>query len=499
MIGALAACWGGSYALSTVSVTPRYWFFFPIMLAAARFGRRGALIAAVAAGLLAVTLPSTVALPHGQELSSSLSRGVFFIVMGQALAGVFAVALGDARRQRNTLKAAKALAVALHRGDFVVWYQPIVELESRAVVGAEALVRWNHPTKGLIAPSEFIGTAEVSGMIIPLGAHVLETACRQLELWRQSTLANVESFILAVNISAYELSTPDLLTQLQGLLDETGIPPSWLHLEITETAVIVDLEAAAIKVAEIRALGVRIAIDDFGIGHTSLKHLQRLAVDVIKIDQSFVAALEHGGRRDMAGAVIALAEALGMQTVAEGAKPPAKPRNSKNSEPTSPRVTSTVARNRHPRSRHCSPTAKPQAGVPRRKPTNSQKTDSHRSKTALSRCQVSECAVHGRVASDPKDAEERRDGPLGPIVWGREARQPHRPSARQSSQPLSVDRYSRGLMNRHRVAQAAGMVSVQAGCTPEEALAMMTTRATETGHTVEEIATAVVKRLLRFD
>jgi EAL domain-containing protein (putative c-di-GMP-specific phosphodiesterase class I) len=320
VVGSLAASWGVSYALGSATVAPRYWFFFPIMLAALRFRWRGALIAALAAAVLAgPALPTIVPLTQDQELRSWLARGLYFVVMGQVLAALFAVALAEAGRQRRALKDAKALAVALHRGEFVVWYQPVVELKHGSVVGAEALVRWNHPTKGLIAPGEFIAHAEESGMIIPLGAHVLETACRQLALWRESTLADRDSFTLAVNISVLQLATPDLVGQLQRLLADTGVPPGWLNLEITETAAIADLDTTAIKVAQIRALGVRIAIDDFGIGHNSLQHLHRLPVDVIKIDQSFVAAPDRGhGRRDMAAAVVALARTLGMQTVAEG-------------------------------------------------------------------------------------------------------------------------------------------------------------------------------------
>lgn len=324
VVGSLAACWALSYALGNASVTPRYWFFFPIMLAAARFRWRGALLTAIAATLLAgPALPAIASLIPAEELRSWVGRGVFFVVMGQVLAGLFAVALAEAGRHRNALREAKGLAVALHRGEFVVWYQPVVELQTGSIVGAEALVRWNHPTRGLIAPGEFIGAAEETGMIIPLGAYVLDTACHQLAHWRASNLADVGSFNLAVNISVHQLSTPDLIGQLQQLLTDTRIPPGWLTLEITETAAIADLDDTAIKVTQLRALGVRIAIDDFGIGHNSLKYLHRLPVDVIKIDQSFVAAPDHGhGRRDMAAAVIALAQTLGMQTVAEGVETP---------------------------------------------------------------------------------------------------------------------------------------------------------------------------------
>ena len=319
---ALVLCWGAGWALSHTSLTPRYWFFFPIMLAAARFGRRGAFATALVAGALASLLPSSMPQTRGQLVTAGLSRTIFFVVMGHVLAVLFAGALREARRERTTLRAAQSLAVALHRDEFIVWYQPIVALESSAVIGAEALVRWNHPTRGIVPPAEFIETAEDSGIIVALGAHVLDTACRQLALWRTSVLASTETFKLAVNVSAYQLSTPDLVRQVERLLAETGIPPEWLNLEITETAAIVDLEGTAQKVAELRALGIRIAIDDFGIGHTSLRHLQRLDVDVVKIDRSFVATVDDDGPDDIAAAVIALARTLGMRSVAEGVETP---------------------------------------------------------------------------------------------------------------------------------------------------------------------------------
>ena len=215
------------------------------------------------------------------------------------------------------------MSLALLRSEFVVWYQPVVDVRSGNIVGAEALVRWNHPTAGLIAPGTFIESAEQTGVIIPLGAYVLETACSQLAIWRTTVLADVASFKLAVNISAVQLSTPDLVDQLERLLTETGIPAEWLYLEITETAAIADIDHIVGKVEQIQSLGVRIAIDDFGTGHNSLKHLHRLPVDVVKIDQSFVAALGPGDNsRGMVAAVLALARTLGMRTVAEGVETP---------------------------------------------------------------------------------------------------------------------------------------------------------------------------------
>ncbi len=279
----------------------------------------------------------------------------------------------------------------------------MVDVHSATTVGAEALVRWNHPTAGLIAPGDFIGNAEDSGIMIPLGAHVLETACRQLALWRESTLRDVDAFKLAVNISAMQLSTPDLFDQLRRLLEETGIPPAWIYLEITETAAIADLDHVARKVEEIRALGVRIAIDD-RIGHNSLQHLSGLPVDVVKIDQSFVAALDwQPSWTGMAAAVIALARTLGMRTVAEGVETPAQPHGCASSARTWPRGTSTGRRS------------------PRRR---SPRTSSASAATSRTSPRHASCRTTPRSASEPTAAGTLRARAAPPTSAPRSAPHP---------------------------------------------------------------------------
>jgi peptidoglycan/LPS O-acetylase OafA/YrhL len=160
----LAVCTGLCLVLGEATLTPKYWFFFPIMVAAARFRWRGALITALAATVLAgPVIPSPIPVSASQELASSLTRGIFFVVMGQVLAALFAVALAETVRQRNALKAARAISLALLRDEFVVWYQPVVDLHTGATIGAEALVRWNHPTAGLIAPGDSSRTRRTRG------------------------------------------------------------------------------------------------------------------------------------------------------------------------------------------------------------------------------------------------------------------------------------------------------------------------------------------------
>jgi len=305
-------------------VVPPHWFYVPILFAAVRFHWRGALVAGLIAGVLSgPLLPENVATNTSQALGNWAGRTVFFVALGLLMASLISVALNGLSRQVETLRAARTLALALHRGEFVVWYQPVIDLRDRSIVGVEALVRWNHPTRGLLPPGDFIGIAEESGMISALGSYVLHEACAQVAAWRTSVLQGVPSFKLAVNLSSLQLVEPGLEAAVSSTLRETGLPASWLCLEITETAVMEDIERSAERLTQIKGVGVSLAIDDFGVGHSSLAYLHRLPVDLVKIDQSFVAALgEPGQHGAMAGALIALAHTLDMRTIAEGVETP---------------------------------------------------------------------------------------------------------------------------------------------------------------------------------
>jgi EAL domain-containing protein (putative c-di-GMP-specific phosphodiesterase class I) len=213
----------------------------------------------------------------------------------------------------------KELRSGINRGEFVLHYQPIVCLSTGEIVGVEALVRWQHPEWGLVLPARFIAEAETSGLIVALGEHVLDVACRQLVAWRSGPLRNRDDFQLAVNLSARQLAEPGLVASVRERFRALGIEPSWLNLEVTETALITDVEASAALVGELKAMGVGLAIDDFGTGRASLSYLHRYPVDVVKIDRSFVASLGSGGRADaVSRAVIQLAHDLRITTVAEG-------------------------------------------------------------------------------------------------------------------------------------------------------------------------------------
>ena len=320
----LVASWAVSYASGGAGVVPPHWFYVPILFAAVRFRWRGALVTGLIAGVLSgPLLPENVATHTAQALGNWTGRTVFFVALGLLMASLISVALNGLSRQVETLRAARTLALALHRGEFVVWYQPVIDLRDRSIVGVEALVRWNHPTRGLLPPGDFIGIAEESGMISALGAYVLHEACAQVAAWRTSVLQGVPSFGVAVNLSSLQLDEPGLEATVSSTLRETGLPASWLCLEITETAVMEDIERSAERLTQIKGVGVNLAIDDFGVGHSSLAYLHRLPVDLVKIDQSFVAALgEPGQHGAMAGALIALAHTLDMRTIAEGVETP---------------------------------------------------------------------------------------------------------------------------------------------------------------------------------
>lgn len=320
----LVASWVVSYASGGAGAVPPHWFYVPILGAAVRFRWRGALVTALIAGVLAgPLLPENVATHTAQTLGNWTGRTAFFVAIGLVMASLISVALNGLSVEVERLRAARTLALALQRREFVVWYQPVVDLSDRSIVGVEALVRWNHPSRGLLPPCDFIGSAEESGMISALGDFVLHEACAQVAAWRTSVLQGVPSFKLAVNLSSLQLVEPGLEATVSSTLRETGLPASWLCLEITETAVMDDIEQSAERLTQLKGVGVNLAIDDFGTGHSSLAYLHRLPVDLVKIDQSFVAALGESGQHGaMAGALIAMAHTLGMRTVAEGVETP---------------------------------------------------------------------------------------------------------------------------------------------------------------------------------
>ncbi|MFC3381209.1 putative bifunctional diguanylate cyclase/phosphodiesterase [Couchioplanes azureus] len=219
-------------------------------------------------------------------------------------------AAAEARRREEA-----DLRRALDAGEFEVHYQPIVDLEGERTVGVEALIRWNHPERGMIPPVAFLDIAESLGLLPRLGGWVLEEACRQAAIWQQQN----PGFELNVNLSASQLGNPNLVEEVRSVLERTGLPPSLLVLELTESVALVDLVESARVLGALKTLGVRIALDDFGTGFSSLSHLGTLPVDVVKIDKSFVQAMqENSSGASVAEAVLQIARTFKLAPVAEG-------------------------------------------------------------------------------------------------------------------------------------------------------------------------------------
>ena len=235
---------------------------------------------------------------------------------GKAGFAIFDPGMHAAIRDRHELAAELMRAVELEQLRLV--YQPIVELETRRVAGAEALVRWDHPERGTIAPGKFIEIAEENGSILPIGRWVLREACRQTGAWQREG-AVPDDLFLSVNVSAREIQQAGFVDGVRETLVETGIDPTRLVLEITETALLRATPSTVGTLDELRQLGVRVVIDDFGTGYFSLSHLRQFPVDLLKIASEFVQGADAGDRSSaLAGAIVALGRSLDIRTVAEG-------------------------------------------------------------------------------------------------------------------------------------------------------------------------------------
>lgn len=209
-----------------------------------------------------------------------------------------------------------SLRHALERNEFQVFYQPQVDLQTGQVIGSEALVRWQHPERGMVSPAEFIPLAEETGLIRPIGEWVLHTACRQTQAWR---MAGFSFLKIAVNLSGYQFSQPRLHEEVVRFLATVGLDPTALELELTESTLLQNETAAVSTLTELKASGVQIAIDDFGTGYASLSYLKQFPFDTVKIDQCFIRNVTTDGRNAaITKAVSQLSHSLNLQVVAEG-------------------------------------------------------------------------------------------------------------------------------------------------------------------------------------
>ena len=216
--------------------------------------------------------------------------------------------------ERLTLEA--DLRRAVENGELVLHYQPLIDFATQRIVGAEALIRWQHPKLGLLPPLEFIPLAEETGLILPIGDWVLRTACNQVAVWEQAGLGKLR---VAVNVSPRQFQQKDFLEKVAQIVSKTGISPSALELEITETSIMQNADQVVTLLSELKRRGVRIAIDDFGIGYSSLEYLKRLPIDRLKIDRTFVSdATNDPDDAAIVVAIITLAHNLRLKVMAEG-------------------------------------------------------------------------------------------------------------------------------------------------------------------------------------
>jgi EAL domain-containing protein (putative c-di-GMP-specific phosphodiesterase class I) len=216
-------------------------------------------------------------------------------------------------RAWHRLEVETDLRHALDRGEFVLHYQPIVDLTSGRIEELEALIRWQHPRRGIVPPNAFIPIAEETGLIVPIGRWVLEQACEQLRAWGNDDL------VVSVNLAARQFQDPQLLNDVARILAQTGIAARQLKLEITESAAMHDAAATETTLRQLKALGVGLAIDDFGTGYSALSYLKRFSVDTLKVDRSFVNGIGHNtDDTAIVSAIVALARTMGLEVTAEG-------------------------------------------------------------------------------------------------------------------------------------------------------------------------------------
>lgn len=291
-------------------------FYAAIILAAVRFSWAGAALAAVAAGLLAgPLLPVDISTQRPQALEAWLFRLLAFLLIGLFVAALMRRRAEDRARAPHDSLLSVRLIRAIQREHVHVHYQPIYDLHTGSIAGLEALARWQDPTHGPIAPGEFIPAAERTGAVAVLDGYVLRAAAAQARQWQALT---GRALTMSVNVSAARFTDPALLDETQRILGRSGLQPSTLQLEVTESALIGDIPAAARQIDRLRSLGVRVAIDDFGTGQASLSYLDQFHVDTVKLDRSLISRSSGPRGAQLLEGVADLMGRLGVDVVAEG-------------------------------------------------------------------------------------------------------------------------------------------------------------------------------------
>ena len=236
--------------------------------------------------------------------------------VGKAGFAIFDTRMHDYAKQRLRLET--ELRQGLERGEFVAFYQPIVDLGSRKLIGFEALLRWNHPTRGLLRPGDFLKVAEETGLIVPMGWWMMDEASRQLAQW-QRTNSKARGLSVAVNIADSQFGHQELTQRVVGALEKSGLPPTCLHLEITESVFTENPRTAVERLHQLKALGIHLHMDDFGTGYSSLSYLSHFPLDTLKVDRSFVMDItENKSHHSIAKTIIQLSKDLGLTAIAEG-------------------------------------------------------------------------------------------------------------------------------------------------------------------------------------
>lgn len=224
--------------------------------------------------------------------------------------------LAETDKEKRRLEAESELVGGLKRQEFVLHYQPIVRLADGHWVGCEALIRWEHPQRGLVAPSDFIPLAEETGLINPMGSWIIQAACKALARFNAQT---AQHLFMSINLSCRQIEPKRLVEEVASVVDSTGVSPSQLKFEVTESLLMQDPELALSALTELRSLGVKIALDDFGTGYSSFSYLHRFPIDSLKIDRSFVSKMGADGKsREIVHALCTLARSIGITVIAEG-------------------------------------------------------------------------------------------------------------------------------------------------------------------------------------
>ncbi len=266
-----------------------------------------------------------IAMSRGQDTSDGLLRDADLAMYRAKTSGKSKYAVFDHTMNASAMKRLEIeteLRRAIEHNELRVFYQPLMVLDTGRLSEVEALVRWEHPQRGLISPADFIPIAEETGLILPIGRWVLAEACRQVRAW-QIEQPSAPPIILGVNLSARQFQSPELVDDITRVLLETGLPASSLKLEITESVMMNDADTTSSTLVRLKQLGVGLAVDDFGTGYSSLAYLQRFPLDVLKIDRSFVERLGRDAEGDaIVRAIITLARNLNMSVTAEGIESP---------------------------------------------------------------------------------------------------------------------------------------------------------------------------------